>query len=173
MKEFNGFFEFAAHLIASDIAVIESLNRGLKIFAASVEKTAKDEIGFYQDAVGPFPAWAELAESTETEKARLGYPLEAPLLRTGDMKDSISHEVGMLEAVVGSTDDKMVYHEFGTSRMPPRPVLGPALYHNRAKIEKILGAAVVTGLIGQDIIHEALGYNLVTSGERITDSLGR
>jgi hypothetical protein len=37
----------------------------------------------------------------------------------------------------------MVYQELGTDRIPPRPVLGPAAYKNKDKIERILGEAVV------------------------------
>ena len=32
-----------------------------------------------------------------------------------------------LEAEIGSDSQIMVYQEFGTSKMPPRPVMGPAL----------------------------------------------
>jgi HK97 gp10 family phage protein len=76
------------------------------------------------------------------------------------MRESISHQVSGLEAALGSTDPKMVYHEFGTSKMPPRPVFGPAAFRNKEKIKTIIGEAVVTGLIGGSPIHPSLGYNI-------------
>ncbi|WP_223253600.1 HK97-gp10 family putative phage morphogenesis protein [Chromobacterium amazonense] len=136
------------------------LQHGLERCAKRIEKTAKEEIGHYQAAAGPFPAWEQLADSTDQEKARLGYPVDAPLLASGTMRDeSFKHEVAGLEAIVGSTDKKMVYHEFGTSKMPPRPVFGPALFKNRAFIEKTIGRAAMSGLIGGDRIHPSLGYD--------------
>jgi HK97 gp10 family phage protein len=157
-RHFESLGAFAVHLLALQIEVAEALHHGLEKVATKIEKTAKAEIGHYQDAVGAFPAWAELADSTEERKAQMGYPAGAPLLATGEMKDSIGHEVEGLEAVIGSTDDKMVWHEFGTSKMPPRPVMGPAAIHNKANIEKLVGA----GLIGGDQIHAALGYDFET-----------
>ncbi len=159
-KEFSGFGEFARHLATIDAAVQVAEHQGLKKVAQLIEDTAKAEIGHYQSAVGPFPAWAPLAESTEAQKAAKGYPPGAPLLATGEMRDNISHQVDGDEAVIGSPDDRMVYHEFGTSKMPPRPVLGPAVFSNKAKIEKIIGQAVVTGLLGGEVMSDGGGYFL-------------
>ena len=137
-----------------------ALNEGLEKCAKQIEKTAQDEIGHYQSAVGPFQDWAELAESTEADKASKGYPANAPLLRTGEMRDSIKHEVDGLEAVIGSTDEKMAYHEFGTNRIPPRPVMGPAVFRNKEFIQKTIGQAAISGLFGGDRIHPSLGYDM-------------
>ena len=46
------------------------------------------------------------------------------LLRTGELRDSIGWEhIGRRETVVGSTDEKAPFHEFGTSRIPRRSFL--------------------------------------------------
>jgi hypothetical protein len=126
-----------------------------------IEKTAKSEIGVYQESVGPFPAWAPLADSTEEEKARLGYPTDAPLLRTGDMRESITHERDGLEGVVGSDSDILVYQELGTEKIPPRPVMGPAAFTNKKHIERIIGHAAVSGLLGDSHI-PLIGYDFET-----------
>ena len=160
MRDFNSLAEFGAHLVTLQAAESLALHKGLDQVARLVEKTAKDEIGQYQPAIGPFPEWAPLAASTEAEKARMGFPLDAPLLRTGEMRDSIQHETNGFEAIVGSTDDKMVYHEFGTDKIPPRPVIGPAAFSNQEKIQEILGTAVVSGFIGGNVIPPSLGYDL-------------
>ena len=159
MREFTSLAEFAVKLIELQASEVLALHEGLKRVAQVIEKTAKSEIGVYQNAVGPFPAWAPLADSTESRKAAMGYPSDAPLLATGEMRDSIQHQVGGLEAEIGSNDEKFEYHEFGTSKMPARPVLGPAAYRNKRKIELILGHAAVTGLLEGTGIHPSLGYD--------------
>lgn len=159
-REFGSFAEFAGHLLTLQVTEAAALRKGLDLVGTVVEGTAKAEIGFYQGAVGEFAAWEPLADSTEQEKARLGFEPDAPLLRTGELRDSIGHEVGGLEVVIGSTSDVMVYQELGTATIPPRAVLGPAAVHNQERIERILGAAAIAGLIGGDRIHEALGYDM-------------
>ncbi|OVE45661.1 hypothetical protein [Chromobacterium violaceum] len=161
--EFKSFGGLALHMAGLHVEVAKKLQDGLERCAERIELEAKAEIGKYQAAAGPFPAWAQLEDSTEQEKARLGYPADSPLLRTGAMEGEISHSVAPLEAVVGAKDTPagriLVYHEFGTPKMPPRPVLGPALFKSRAFIEKTIGRAAMSGLIGSDRIHPSLGYD--------------
>lgn len=161
--EFSSLAQLAAHLATLPAVQVHELQQGLERCAVKIEKTAKDEIGHYQSAVGPFPEWAELADSTEQEKASKGYPVDAPLLRTGAMRDAITHEVNGLEAVIGAKDTDagkiLVYHEFGTAKMPPRPVMGPAAFRNKDFILKVIGRATVAGLVGGERIHPSLGYD--------------
>jgi len=151
-REFNGVLAFAQHLLVLKVAVREAEHKALEQALVILEDDAVGQIGHYQGAAGPYPAWAPLAESTEVEKARLGYQADAPLLREGDLQKSFSHQVNGDEGVVGSTSDVMPYHEFGTSKMPPRPVLGPALFHNRNKIDELLGRALVEAIVGGKIL---------------------
>lgn len=159
---FDSLAGFASHLLTLQATEALALRQGLEKAAAAVEATAKSEIGVYQDAVPPFPAWADLSDYTEREKERLGYPLDAPLLRTGELRDSISHEVSGLEAAIGTPSQVMVYQELGTERIPPRPVLGPAAIRNDEVIQRILGKAAVTGLLGGAAIPKGLGYDYDT-----------
>lgn len=158
MKELASLMDAAVVFAATSIAVREHSEKALAQVAERIKKTAQDEIGFYQPAVGPFAAWDDLADSTEQEKARLGYPLNAPLERTGQMRDSIKSESEGLEAIVGSEEEKLAFHEFGTVKMPPRPVLGPAVIHNEAAIKEIIGRAAVNAVCGGDVVHASLGY---------------
>ena len=160
MREFESLVRFAEHLALASVAVVEAEHKALEQCAKLVRNTAKEQIGEYQPAVGPFASWVPLAESTESEKSRLGYPTGAPLLREGDMRDSIEYEVEGMEAVIGSKSDIAAYQEFGTATIPPRPFIGPAAYRNREKIQRILGAALVSGLVGGDAIHPSLGYDM-------------
>jgi hypothetical protein len=157
--DFKDLGSLALHMATAEVALLASLNHGLEKCAVKIEATAKDEIGFYQSGIGPFPAWATLADATEASKSLAGYPMDAPLLATGEMRNSITHTTNALEAVIGSTDEKMFYHEFGTLKMPARPVLGPAVLRNKEYIRRVLGAATVGGLIGGIGIHKALGYD--------------
>lgn len=162
MKEFADVALFAEHLLLLNLAIERSVHKGLEKAAKLIEQDAKRQIGHYQDAVGPFQDWAPLADSTEAEKARLGYPIDSPLLRDGHLRDSIEHEVSGLEAVIGSKSDIAEYQEFGTKTIPPRPFIGPAAFKNKEAIQKILGKAMVEGLIGGEAIHESLGYDFET-----------
>ena len=164
MRSFDSFGAFASHLTIVAAAERIALHEGLKKAAEMIEATAREEVGVYQDAVGTtqgdigvFPAWAQLAESTERQKERMGYPLDAPLLASGEMRDSFSHHVMGLKAVIGSTDPVAVYHETGTERMPPRPVFGPAAVRNEDKVLRIVAEAAMAGLIGGDWMNAPLG----------------
>ena len=133
--------------------------KGLEKSLVLIEKDAKKQIGHYQGQVGEFPAWAPLAASTEAEKARLGAPLGAPLLRHGGLYASFEHQLlSDTEGVVGSTDPTLIFHEFGTSKMPPRPVMGPAVVKNRARIQQILGRAIVEGILSGEVMHGGAEY---------------
>lgn len=161
MKQFGSLLEFSAFMkLAVPIAIAAELKHGLEASAKAIEVTAKAEIGKYQDEVGPFPAWPALAESTQQDRERQGYPADEPLLRRGDLRDSIEREVGNLEAVIGSKSDIAAYQEFGTDKIPARPFMGPAAFRNKDKIAKAVGAAVVSGLFGGGRIHPALGYDM-------------
>lgn len=157
--EFGSLEALAVRLVAQAMKQDVILNAGLEKICQAVENTAKGEIGTYQPAVGPFPAWAELADSTKADRLAKGFTENDPLLRDGALRESISHEVHALEAVVGSDSDIAVYQEFGTVKIPPRPFLGPAAIRNHEKIEKIAGEAALAGLIGTDQVHASLGYN--------------
>ncbi|MBB3258223.1 HK97 gp10 family phage protein [Paraburkholderia bannensis] len=160
MKTFKSLTDFSLFAAAAlPVITLAEMKRGLEHCATVVEHTAKQEIGTYQDAVGPFSAWPQLADSTQEERERLGFTPNDPLLRKGDLRDSIEHETEQLRAVIGSKSDIAAYQEFGTNRIPPRPFMGPAVIHNEKLIVKILGGAVARGISGGHIAAPALGYD--------------
>lgn len=118
--------------------------------AKLVQAVAKHKIGVYQPEVGPFPEWEELADSTEFEKARLGYPVDAPLLREGNLRDSIVYECTAMTFLVGSESKIAIYQEFGTKTIPPRPFIGPALFETMPDIMKIFGNSIERALSGEN-----------------------
>lgn len=159
---FESLAHFAEHLLTAATLEAVTLEKGMEKCAVIVEKSAKKEIGHYQPQVGPFQDWAELADSTKEDRVRQGYTENDPLLRSGELRGSIEHQSTLQEAVIGSTSPVMAYQEFGTAKIPPRPVIGPAAFKNKEKIQSIIGAAAISGMFSGKPIHESLGYNMET-----------
>ena len=140
---FGSLASLAVHVAGAALALEAAGHHGLEKCAQLIEKTAKDEIGEYQPQVGPFPEWSPLADATVADRVAKGYAADEPLLRTGELRDSIKHEVHGLEAMVGSTSNIAAYQEFGTAKIPPRPFIGPAAFRNAEKIKRIVGAVAL------------------------------
>lgn len=145
---FNSFAAFAVHLGKIPFKQVEK--EGLEIAAKVIEAAAKKEIGTYQrDDVGPFDPWKELADSTKADRLRQGYTENDPLLRSGAMRDSISHYIDPNghDAYVGSPSQILVWQEYGTDRIPPRSVLGIAAFRNKDLIKKLVGTLALSSLV--------------------------
>jgi translation elongation factor EF-G len=147
--------EFAKHLLVMSRIIRKSITIGLEECAKHVEETAKKKIGHYQDAIGEWPAWRELAESTKDFKEKHGYVFNDeynPLFLTGALKESIKHKTRFLETRIGSTNEIMKFHEFGTIKMAARPVLVPSLFQNKDFVIKTLASAVMAGFYARNIM---------------------
>lgn len=150
MKIFDSPGKFAAYFTRTLEKEVAFIDLSLKKIGKIVTKKAKSEFGEYQPTTGPFSQWPQLADATQRERIELGYTPNDPLLRSGDLRDSISYVVDLkdLSVYIGSTSDIMPDHEFGTVRIPARPVLGPALFTEKKKIKEVIAAGFVTGLTG-------------------------
>lgn len=147
---------FIGHIAAFPIRLEIEEREGLERAAVLIEHEAKSLIGHDENpAAGPFVAWEPLADSTIEEKERLGYTGQVSeydsLLRTGEMAKSIEHVVGDKEAAVGSNDDKAVWQELGTDRIPARSFLGAGAFRVAPEVTEVLGAAVTAALVGHPI----------------------
>jgi HK97 gp10 family phage protein len=120
-------------MVEMDHAKHEALEKAAKI----VEDGSKKAIGTYEFG------WPPLAESTLEKKAA-----DTPLLETGELRDSIRHEVDGDTARIGSDLDYALYQEVGTSRIPPRSFLMQSAVHHRDEIVHEIGQTMVTKLIG-------------------------
>jgi hypothetical protein len=131
--------QFEEALTTSISTIRPRLEIGLDKVGELAQTMAAAYIGHYQ------PGWAPLAESTIADKAAHGFAVPAPLLRTGEMRDSIKRELDPvgLEVVVGSNDLKALWQELGTSRIPPRSFLGSAMLHSLPFAEETFGAIAV------------------------------
>lgn len=152
MKSFQSFGALARQLERVALRVPETHAALMRAGANTVAEDAKERIGHYQQG------WEQLAPSTVAEKTRKGFAGVAlpggdggdnPLLRTGDLRDSITQWATPSEFVVGSADPVMLYQEMGTPTIPPRPVLEPALKHMTPFILEVGGKAIEKTLAGE------------------------
>jgi hypothetical protein len=148
MKEFKSPGAFAKHLVALASVSHEVVHHMVDKSAEEIQKTAAGMLGDYQDAIGPYPKWEELADSTKAERARLGYSDNDPGYRSGEMKRSIGRAVNGSEATIGSNDQHLVWFELGTSKQPPRPVLGPAALHSKERFNEFIGKTTRAWICG-------------------------
>lgn len=166
---------FAEHLAGSQVRILAAMEGELHEIGRVLSNQMQRHLGVYHPAIGPFPRWARLSRITLygwgpfPGKIALGYaPPDNPLIATGFMHNSFSYDVRGLQMEAGSTDHKMIWHEHGTSRMPPRPVVGPVAYRNIARIQRLTGAAVVAGLTGGGATARMFQFAPSADMERIT-----
>lgn len=154
MREFDSIEAFT-NFLDSTIQMRVKAIPALEFAAQVVEKAAKAELGTYQKTnMGSFKAWRKLSDVTIADRRRLKstYGENAPLLREGVLRDSISHQTDKsgLEAVIGSSLEKAIYLELGTKKMPPRSFLGLAAHRSKKKIIKLVGGVTVCALLNWD-----------------------
>ena len=107
-----------------------------------VQARAKRTVGSNQ------AEWPPLSPSTIADKQKHGFKTPAPLLRTGEMRDSIEYTVHGLEGCVGSDSPIALFQEMGTSRIPPRSFLRSAAIASEDKIRRMAVAATVAVFSG-------------------------
>lgn len=132
------FLAVAAATMAATEA--EALERAAK----TVRDEAKSAPGNYQGAAGDTPAWASLSPATQAERISKGFSADDPLLRTGELRDSIDYAVDGQTAVVGSTSEYAAAHEMGTANIPQRSFLAGAAYRKADEVAEDVGAFVFT-----------------------------
>lgn len=93
--------------------------------------------------------WAELAESTKLEKARLGYGGMPILVRTGNLMTGFRKEADKFRVRVDNPVEYFKYHQLGGGNLPQRRMI---LFPERLKQEVV---AVFT-----KFIHDALNSKM-------------
>ena len=76
-------------LEARSAAAVVATRKALKEGAELVKAEAQDVIGHYQPAKGDVPAWAPLSPATQEDRVAKGFTPDDPLLRSGELRDSI------------------------------------------------------------------------------------
>jgi hypothetical protein len=133
--------KFGAMVVGYEAIEHAALEAGAKEFL----KRAKAAIGTYEYG------WPQLADSTVARKQEG----DTPGLESGEMRESGTYEIHSHSFTVGFTDPKITWFEFGTSRQPPRPVIGGTIDHHGAEIAllmgirfgEIMGATLATGSV--------------------------
>src|SRR5664279_2456979 len=140
----NGIFglaEFALHLKQIDRDLHEV---GPAIVARACEMVAKQA----KRAIGKqHELWPPLKPATIARKLRGN----TPLLETGELRDSIEWTASGLEGQVGSNNDKAVWHELGTSRIPARSFLASSAISVEEKIHRMAERSVIAVLEGRGL----------------------
>ena len=131
------------------------LQRHAEVKALALRRVAEHVRDEAQALIGTEDeSWPALADSTVEEKQRLGYTGRVsatdPLLRTGELRASIQvGEVTPERSVVGTDDPIAAFQEHGTSRIPPRPFIGTAVFREHDKILAVIGETLTAGLKGR------------------------
>ncbi len=102
---------------------------------AQIGRSVRREFARIFSDQGGTVRWAPLAPSTVSDRVRKGFPGRRPILiRTGgymrswvqagdsDHIEDFERTVNGWNLKVGSRDYRAIWHEFGTARMPARPV---------------------------------------------------
>lgn len=134
----------AAHLGALAVEMHEIEQHALTKAGEIVKEEVVSEFGTYQGAAGPFAAWAPLKQATIDRKATG----DSPLLETGELRDSIGVIITEHEAHIGSNEDKAVWQELGTDKIPPRSFLGGGAVRATPDVLKAIGGELHGFLIG-------------------------
>jgi hypothetical protein len=143
MREFT-LSSFAAFLTAEleHNTIEKAKEAALQMAAAAIAAEARRVLGTYDYQ------WPQLAPSTQAERVRAGYAANEPLLRRGELRDSIGFTIvkkGEL-AEIGSNDDVAVWQELGTTHIPPRSFLAGAAMHLEHDVVKACGKIVADAI---------------------------
>ena len=140
--------EFADMLEVGLRTATPRLEIGLDNVGELAETLAGTYPGHYQ------AGWAPLAAATIADKEARGFPVPSPLKRTGEMAESYKRELlpADLAVVVGSPEEKALWQELGTSRMPARPVVALAMASALPHAHEVFGEIAVSILTGKALL---------------------
>jgi len=148
MKKFRSIAEFRAYEPVLLAALTEGVHTGVKKGAHLLQQEIEVELGTYQEAIGPYEAWQDLAERTKTERVKAGYTEDDPLRASGELAGTFGSRVEGNRASVGSDDPVAIYQENGTEKIPPRSAIGGAAMRMQDKVAETIAEHAVWALRG-------------------------
>jgi phage gpG-like protein len=113
-QRFDGWGAFADHLDRVAFNLVDAPFEAAHIAAPLMADAVKEVFGHD-------PPLQTLADSTQAERAQLGYAPNEPLVRSGELRESVEHEADGTIAGMGSANFLAPIHEFGNAHIPPRP----------------------------------------------------
>lgn len=153
MKTFRDLGDFGRFLMLKSIEIQPAISESLKLVADEYYNKVTSIIG---DNAKLRP----LEQSTQDERVKHGFTPNDPLLRTGDLRNSIEKVHGVMSSGVGTSNPKMLYHEYGFinfktgASVPPRPAFQIALNETQTKNLQTIKFAVAHTLdIAESITH--------------------
>jgi len=158
MKTFKSFKEYEDHI--KKLIATEAVYKKAALHTAGsyLKGAGKRKFGVYQKDNGLYEEWTELKSSTQSQREKAGFSPNDPLHRSGKLMDSLEYVVKGDSVINGSRDPIMAYQELGTIHIPPRPVLGAAMFESRDKIKKIISLSMKLWLTDQNIKKLKGGY---------------
>lgn len=159
MREFS-LAEFAV-FVAEELGegVEHARESALELGAKAIQHEAKRVLGTY------LFDWEQLAPATQADREHQGYPANEPLLRSGEMRDSIHYTIIKpgVEAEIGSDSDIALWQELGTETgIPPRPFLSASAAYLEKPIVHMIKETVGAAVAGQTIQGEILKIAIET-----------
>jgi hypothetical protein len=151
MASFPNIGALAAHFERAAMRLPAEIHAALTERAIDVRQIAYEKIGGYQAAAespqgAEFPGWSELADATKEDRVQQGYSPDDPLLRSGGFAETITSDIQPSQFTVGSADPRAEWFEQGTSRMPPRPSIGPAMAQSMDATNDRMAEAIVRAM---------------------------
>ncbi len=134
--------DFAAHLLGAEADIRAAQEAAVVRACKKVRTKARNLIGT------PQPEWPALKEATMADRVRQGFPANEPLLRTGELRNSIQWAAPAWEdqttcvGYVFSNSEVARYMEMGTVNIPPRPFIGLAAMGLELQIHEMMGKMV-------------------------------
>jgi len=135
--------DLAARMATMDADIKTAMERGVVRASKYLSKASKGIVGH------PQPEWPPLKPETIKRKAKG----DTPLLETGEYRASISWQAPFWEGPdtcagwIGSNDPKALWMEYGTSKIPPRPVFGLVATGRGELVAQIVGASVAAVMV--------------------------
>lgn len=149
VKQYKSLDAFSKQMNRVNKKFTQRENIFLNLIGKFIKVEARKIIGS-ESVPGYYDEWPELAEATKADKERLGFDFNAdynPLLRTGTMRDSIEYQIQPHQVYIGSPSDILVYQEIGTVHIPPRPVLGLAMYKEKVSMHGAINNFLISWIL--------------------------
>jgi HK97 gp10 family phage protein len=135
MARYRSLGDYARHLGRVVVRMPIAKAKGLELAGKIVAERAKSKLGTYQ------AGWPPLKPETIARKATG----DSPELETGAMRDTIATHASAERAVI-TVGGAALWQELGTSKMPPRPFMGPALRESAGEIAGVIGEEIAQNL---------------------------
>ena len=150
-RTFRDFNEFIRFMGKNTAEVDAKMAIALKAVAVNTEKHIKSVMGDN----------TKLAPNAPSTIERKGF--DAPLVHTGEMRDSLEVQATTYESAVGTSDEKMYWHEYGLGRnYPERPAMFEGTQEATEENQAIIIEAAQS-IVGERGIVQLIAKNL---GER-------